>query len=65
MKIKRNAIRSKSCSDIIESKSRHDFVRCSCGSVFVDGGLDYCRYGCPSHPASDWIEFLAEYEEDK
>jgi hypothetical protein len=31
------------CQDIIESKHRHDFVRCSCGNSFIDGGDDYLR----------------------
>lgn len=31
------------CKDVIESHSRHDFVSCSCGSVAVDGGMDYLR----------------------
>ena len=31
------------CQDIIESKYRHDFVRCSCGNSFLDGGDDYLR----------------------
>lgn len=33
------------CNDIIESKFRHDYVKCSCGAIFVDGGDDYLRYG--------------------
>jgi len=33
------------CKDIIESKSVHDFVRCKCRAIFVDGGDEYCRYG--------------------
>lgn len=33
------------CGDIIESTYRHDFKRCSCGSIFVDGGNDYFRCG--------------------
>ena len=31
------------CGDIIESKYRHDYVECSCGYTFVDGGNDYIR----------------------
>ncbi len=45
-------IQCRHCKDIIESKSRHDFVTCSCfkdaadtTGVFVDGGNDYCRVG--------------------
>lgn len=33
------------CGSIIQSKSRHDFQRCECGDVFVDGGSDYFRMG--------------------
>ncbi len=38
-----NRIKCNKCGDIIESKSRHDFVTCSCGAVSVDGGYDYLR----------------------
>lgn len=38
-----NAIKCKICGDIIESKSRYDFVSCSCWRCSVDGGLDYAR----------------------
>ena len=33
------------CKDIIYSRARHDYRYCSCGAIFVDGGLDYLRYG--------------------
>jgi len=33
------------CEDIIESKHRHDFVRCRCGNSFLDGGDDYMHSG--------------------
>ena len=33
------------CGGIIESKNRHDFVRCPCGEIFVDGGTAYLRRG--------------------
>lgn len=39
----RNRIQCLGCNDIIESKTVHDFVRCSCGSIAVDGGQDYKR----------------------
>ena len=44
-KIIRNMAKCSSCGDIIESKHRHDFVRCKCGAIFVDGGKDYLRRG--------------------
>lgn len=42
-KIKRNAARCKRCGEVIESKHVHDYVRCHCGAIAVDGGLDYLR----------------------
>ena len=43
MKILKNAIRCNLCGDEIESKHRHDYVQCSCGTCAVDGGHDYLR----------------------
>lgn len=47
------------CKDIIESKHVHDFVQCSCGRIFTDGGTEYVRRGCES--PSDIVD-LTEYE---
>ena len=43
MKIIKNCIQCKACGEVIESKSIHDFVSCSCGKCSVDGGLEYLR----------------------
>jgi hypothetical protein len=43
--ITRNRAKCRKCGDEIESKSVHDFVSCSCGATFVDGGKDYLRRG--------------------
>lgn len=40
-----NKIRCNICGDTIESKNTHDFIRCSCGRCFVDGGHEYLRRG--------------------
>lgn len=55
-----NAAQCVKCGDVIESKHRHDFRSCSCGAIFVDGGLEYSRAG-----ADTWANFisLSEYEE--
>lgn len=42
-KIKSNKVKCKHCGDIIESKSIHDYKRCSCGKVGIDGGLNYLK----------------------
>lgn len=31
------------CGDIVESKDGHEFVRCKCGAMAVDGGKEYKR----------------------
>lgn len=41
--IKENKAKCNLCGEIIESKYRHDFVCCKCGSICVDGGHDYIR----------------------
>lgn len=33
------------CGDHVLSLGRHDFVKCSCGESFIDGGFEYVRYG--------------------
>ena len=45
MAILKNKAQCNKCKDIIESKHRHDFVKCKCGAIFVDGGRDYLRRG--------------------
>jgi hypothetical protein len=40
-----NAAICNKCNDFIVSKTRHDFVECSCGAIFVDGGQEYLRRG--------------------
>jgi hypothetical protein len=47
-KLIRNRCKCNKCKDIIESKHRHDFVRCKCGAIFTDGGTDYIRRGYQS-----------------
>lgn len=59
-RIKHNKIRCKLCDDVIESKHHYDFVRCSCGNAFVDGGTEYVRYGAKDMST---VEDMVEYEE--
>jgi hypothetical protein len=33
------------CGESIYSKNRHDYVRCSCGNLAVDGGMCYLKRG--------------------
>lgn len=58
-----NKIRCKHCGDVIESKYRHDFVVCSCGTVAVDGGKDYLRRCFQTSPEADYEE-LSVYDRD-
>jgi hypothetical protein len=42
-KITKNSAKCLTCNDEIESKHRHDYVSCKCGSISVDGGKDYLK----------------------
>ena len=50
------------CLDIIESKHRHDFVRCGCCAIFTDGGTEYIRRGAKDLD-NDIIDMSETYEE--
>lgn len=62
--ILRNIIRCKLCNTKLESRHRHDFQSCKCGT-FVDGGLDYVRTGWQGGQSNEnCIEYLTEYRKD-
>lgn len=64
MKILINKIQCKHCGDIIESKSVHDYKKCKCGKVAVDGGHDYCKREFPKFPTEDHYIELSVIEEN-
>jgi hypothetical protein len=53
------------CLDIIESRSRHDFVRCGCCAIFTDGGTSYIRRGGEIENIIDMSETYEETYESK
>ena len=65
MKIIVNKVRCKRCDSIIESKNVHDFQRCSCGAITIDGGTDYQRTSWPTGDnVDDYIDFsYSKYNE--
>jgi hypothetical protein len=40
-RIARNRCFCSKCGDLIESRSVHHYVTCSCGAISTDGGLEY------------------------
>ena len=48
------------CKDEIFSMSVHDFRRCKCGKVFVDGGDDYMRFG--AEPPAEFKSITRVYK---
>lgn len=44
-KVRAYGIKCPVCLDELYSIHRHDFRWCTCDYCFVDGGLDYLRYG--------------------
>ena len=62
-KILCNKIKCKKCGDIIESKNRHDFVTCKCGSVAIDGVNSYLKRTGNREDWEELSEFTEEYRE--
>ena len=58
-----NRAKCNRCGDIIESRHRHEFVTCSCGSIFVDGGTNYLRRGYLENMGDCFVE-LSEFTKD-
>ena len=50
MKILQNQAKCLKCNTSIYSAHRHDYVTCPCGSLSVDGGLDYLKRGFKDKP---------------
>ncbi len=38
-----NAVRCRTCGELVRSRHRHDFRWCKCGTVAVDGGSWYSK----------------------
>lgn len=51
-----NIVKCTVCNDIIHSKHSRDFVTCSCGACFLDGGDSYSRWGGASTNTSVWSD---------
>lgn len=61
MTIISNKAKCNKCGEIVESKHRHDLVRCSCKNLAVDGGKDYLKRLYKEHGYED----LSEVTEDE
>ena len=63
----RNWAQCRQCKQVIESRSRHDFVSCDCGAISVDGGHDYHRrVGNPKdfeEPSKDY-KYKGDWDEN-
>ena len=57
-----NRAQCRKCNDIIESTHTHDFVRCGCGEIAVDGGKSYIKRSAKD--LSNVIELSEGYEEE-
>ncbi len=58
-RIVKNAAQCKKCGDILESKKRVGAVKCSCGSLIIEGGKHYLKRNAAPE---DYVE-MTEYEE--
>lgn len=65
-KIIRNRIKCLKCGNIIESKYRHNFIWCPCGSCAVDGGTSYLKRAWrPDTKGFEEMSVVEIIEEDK
>lgn len=55
-------IQCKKCKDIIESKHRHDFCKCRCGAISIDGGNNYTRIG--TYVPGEFSELVKELDRE-
>lgn len=54
-----NSVKCLCCGEVLVSKNHHHYVVCNCDNkTFVDGGLDYSRYGGKD---LDNVEVLSKY----
>lgn len=58
-----NAIKCKKCGDVIISRTVHDFVRCKCGTITNDGGLEYQHISYKTDTMEESVENLAVYSD--
>ena len=56
-----NQAKCLNCGDEPFSAYRHDFKRCECGDMFVDGGMDYTRHGFMKR--EEWMNLSIELDE--
>ena len=57
-----NKAQCKLCGDIIESLNTHDYKRCGCGEIAVDGGKSYIKRSAKD--LSNIIELSEGYQEE-
>lgn len=63
-KIIRNKAKCLLCNDEIESKHGHDYVKCNCGRLAVDGGTRYLAR--TYNLEEDWLDTsIVERTEDE
>ena len=55
----RNRAKCKLCEEVIESLTVHDYVRCKCGEISIDGGRNYFKAS-----AKNFHNFLRVDDED-
>jgi hypothetical protein len=60
-----NKIQCKKCKWFIRSKNRHNFVRCKCGAMFIDGGSWYSRIGGDQDGYINYIEYYDDVKKKK
>ena len=61
-KVIRNSAICLLCNEELESKYTHDFVRCSCGNLYIDGGKAYLKRGASDFRQVEETSIVEEYD---
>lgn len=56
-----NAVTCPICKDTIFSRANHDFRRCTCQAIYIDGGFSYIRLGASNEAINQG--FICECQE--
>ena len=57
-----NSARCLQCQTVIQSVHVHDFARCACRRIFIDGGDEYFRFGGDLQAFDvNWASELTQY----
>jgi hypothetical protein len=65
VKVKQVGIKCLECGNEMYSNYTHDWKKCTCGAIFVDGGHSYLRFGTTTGKKWEYCERFIDKEYKK